>query len=80
MIMKKSKQQNKKKKNEIKFISTKFYFINQGKCLTMTVTAPDSVTKQQLKQIFDENFVGKGSSIKYDPTVFSRFQGTYTVS
>lgn len=77
--MKKRKQGNNEKK-EIKFIKTKFYFWNQGKCFTLEVTAPETVPKYRLKEIFDQNFVGKGSSITFEPTLFSQYQGTYIVS
>ncbi|MCR5262148.1 MAG: hypothetical protein K6C94_09990 [Candidatus Gastranaerophilales bacterium] len=59
---------------------TKFYFANQGKVYTLIVTAPDNVPKYRLKEIFDKNFVGKGSSLTFDPTVFKQYNGTYTVS
>lgn len=75
--MKKQKQQNKK---EVEMKVTKFYFWNQGKSYQMLVTAPEDVPHYRLKEIFDKNFVGKGDSITFDPNVFSRYNGTYTVS
>ena len=78
--MKKQKGKQKKDDKEIKLKVTKFFFANQGKVYTLLVTAPENVPQYRLKEIFDKNFVGKGSSIKFDPTVFNRYNGTYTVS
>ena len=75
--MKKQKQQSKKK--EIQMVQSKFYFMNQGKCHELVVTAPETVPKYRLKEIFDRNFVGK-KEITNDPTIFSQYNGTYTVS
>ena len=74
--MKKQKPQ----KKEVEMKNTKFYFWNQGKTFTLIVTAPEDVPHYRLKEIFDRNFVGKGSSITFDPTLFSQYKGTYTVS
>lgn len=74
--MKKQNQQ----KQEVEMKTTKFCFWNQGKSYTMIVTAPEDVPYYRLKEIFDNNFVGKGSSISFDPNVFSRYEGSYTVS
>ena len=59
---------------------TKFYFANQGKVYTISVTAPGFVPKYRLKEIFDRNFVGKGSALTFDPNAFKQYNGTYTVS
>lgn len=71
------KKKNKKKKEETKV--TKFYFINQGKSYTMLITSPIDVPVYRLKEIFNNNFVGKGGSIVFDPTIFSKYDATYTV-
>jgi len=78
--MKKQKGKQKKDDKGIKFKVTKFFFANQGKVYTLLVTAPENVPQYRLKEIFDKNFVGKGSSITFDPTVFYRYNGTYTIS
>ena len=70
----------KQDKKEVKMKVTKFYFWNQGKSYKMLITAPEDVPEYRLKEIFDRNFVGKGKDITFDPTVFSRYKGTYTVS
>lgn len=72
------KKQNNKNK-EVKKVTTKFYFFNQGKSYTMLVTAPETVPQYRLKEIFDKNFVGKGTSINFDPTIFSKYDGTYII-
>ncbi len=76
--MKKQKKQDEKK--EVKMVLTKFYFANQGKVYTLSVTAPENVPKYRLKENFDRNFVGKGSALTFDPNAFKQYNGTYTVS
>lgn len=78
MMKKQTQQQNKKK--EVEMIVTKFYFFNQGKQYTISVTAPDNVPKYRLKEIIDKNFVGKKEPVTFNPTLFSQYKGTYTVS
>lgn len=72
-------KKNKKKQQKVETKITKFYFMNQGKSYTMLITSPIDVPVYRLKEIFNNNFVGKGSSIIFDPTIFSKYDATYIV-
>ena len=78
-LMKKRKQQENKKDKKIKLVQSKFYFMNHGKCHELVVTAPETVPKYRLKEIFDRTFVGK-TEITDNPNIFSQYNGTYIVS
>ena len=79
-MMKKQKQKQQQDKKEVKMKVTKFYFWNQGKQFTISVTAPEDVPKYRLKEIVDKNFVGKKEPVTFNPMLFSQYKGTYTVS
>ena len=70
----------KQDKDEVKLKVTKFYFWNRGKSFTLCVTTPEDVPEYRLRELFYQNFVGKGKELTFDPMVFSKFKGTYTVS
>ena len=73
------KKQQKKQDKEIKLIEHKFLFWNQGKQITIAVTAPETVPKYRLKEVVDRTFIGK-KEIDFNPDLFRQYQGTYIVS
>lgn len=68
-----------KKKEQPKTKITKFPYFNQGVCHTCVITSPYETPVYKLKEIFDKNFVGKGTKIQYNEGIFSSLNSTYEV-